>query len=206
MERRAAKAGECRIEARADGGKMLVGYGAVFYRANDPGTEYKLWRGAVERIGRGAFDNALKRKDDVRGLFNHDANQVLGRTGSSTMRLAVDDKGLRYEIDLPDTQTANDVAASIARGDITGSSFSFSVDGEQWQRDAERETEIRTITDVHLYDVGPVTFPAYESSTTGVRADGDTGEAEHSRKQWRDRERSMEVRLRLLELDTETAI
>jgi HK97 family phage prohead protease len=203
MERRAGNIGQCRVETRADGSKMIVGYGAVFHRADDPGTEYQLWRGAVERVGRSAFDNALKRPDDVRGLFNHDSDRVLGRTTSGTMRLSVDDRGLRYEIDLPDTQTARDVAASIERGDITGSSFSFSVEGEEWQRDDGRGVEIRTIKDVKLFDVGPVTFPAYQSANTGVRADGDTGEAERSRAIWRMKEREVNVRMRMLALDAE---
>lgn len=182
------------IEEREDGTRKIVGYGAVFYRAGDRGTEYELWSDTVEHVGRNAFDNAIK-QDDVRGLFNHDPSVVLGRTTAGTMRLSVDERGLRYEVDLPDTTAAKDVAASIKRGDITGSSFSFSVVKESWQQGKERT--IRTLEELRLHDVGPVTFPAYESSTTGLRAIGETSEAEAKHKQWQ----AVQVKMRLIDLD-----
>lgn len=179
--------GTVRIEKRADGTPQIVGYGAVFYRANDPGTEYELWRNVVERVASQAFASALSRPDDVRGLFNHDPNFVLGRSAAGTMRLSVDERGLRYEIDPPDTQQARDLMASIERGDITGSSFSFSVNKESWSTPADGGLEVRTIEDVTLYDVGPVTFPAYEATTTGTRgkAIGEHQEARRAYDGWR---------------------
>jgi hypothetical protein len=90
------------VERREDGKPIIVGYGSVFYREDDPGTEYELWRGFKERIGRSAFDSRLT--DDVRALFNHDTNMVLGRTTAETLKLSVDDVGLRYEIEPPDTR------------------------------------------------------------------------------------------------------
>src|ERR1700728_2523684 len=86
-----------RLAKRSDGTSEICGYGAVFYDGT-PDTEYPMWPGAVERIMPGAFDRAL-REDDVRGLFNHDPNLLLGRTASGTMRLRVDDVGLWYSID-----------------------------------------------------------------------------------------------------------
>lgn len=157
------------IETRADGGKKIVGYGAVFYREGDAGTEYRLWSDMVERIKPQAFDRALSEGQDVRGLFNHESARILGRTASGTMRLSVDSVGLKYEIDLPDTQEARDLATLIARGDITGSSFAFGANKTEWE-DRSDGLSIRSLVDVDLYDVGPVTYPAYEATSTAVRS------------------------------------
>jgi len=159
------------LETRDEGGapSVISGYAAVFYRDGDPGTEYAFpfWN-AVERIGRHAFDRALSEPHDVRALFNHNENFLLGRTSAGTLRLSVDDIGLKYEADIPDTQTGRDVAESIRRGDLTGSSFAFLITSESWES-RDGEPDLVTIRDVDLFDVGPVTFPAYESSTTGLR-------------------------------------
>jgi len=160
-----------KLEKRADGQLPLItGYGAVFYQEGRDGTEYWLWDSFVERIDRSAFNRSVK-EDDVRGLMNHDPNMLLGRTSSKTMRLSVDEVGLRYEIEPPDTQAGRDTVESIKRGDLTGSSFSFSILEERWKQDDSngRTVSIRTLMDVQTYDVGPVTFPAYEATTTGVR-------------------------------------
>jgi uncharacterized protein len=160
------------IRARSDGKRTISGYGAVFYDADDTGTEYRLWEDVVERIMPGAFDRAMK-EDDVRSLFNHDSNIVLGRTKSGTLRLSVDAVGLRYEIDAPDTQLVRDqVIAPLERGDVDGSSFMFVPTRTAWIEEAKegRTLYIRQIEEVELSEVGPVTFPAYESSTSGVRS------------------------------------
>lgn len=205
MERRMTPTGEIRVENRADGGKMIVGYGAVFHRTGEAGTEYRLAPDIVERIAPAAFDRALSQKQDVRGLFNHDPNMLLGRSAAGTMRMSADAKGLRYEIDLPDTQVGKDVAASIARGDLTGSSFSFRINGKAGQRfDKGDGVDVRNILDVDLYDVGPVTFPAYEGTTTGMRS-GDCDDAVEARAQWiaELEQEQVKVRSRLISLDNE---
>ena len=164
------------VSKRADGTPSgLAGYAAVFYSAADPGTEYRLWDDIVERVRPGAFDRALKDGDDCRCLFNHDPNQMLGRTQSKTCRLSVDGTGLKYECDAADTAVARDVLAHLQRGDVTGSSFSFVPTRTTWEevRDADGKgstTYVRWIEEVRLYDVGPVTFPAYEAATSGTRA------------------------------------
>jgi len=170
IEKRITEHAGCKVETREGGGRILTGYGAVFYRADDPGTEYQLWRDLVERIAPGAFDRVLSEKQDARGLYNHDVNFLLGRVGAGTMRLSVDQRGLRYEIDLPDTSQANDLAVSVARGDIDGSSFGFIVKKESYQINKETEMDVRTIEDVDLFDVGPVVFPAYTATSAGVRS------------------------------------
>ena len=165
------------VQKRAEGVMPLImGYAAVYYQEGDPGTEYQLWPDMVERIRPGAFDRAV-REDDVRGLFNHDECEVLGRTSSGTMRLSVDAKGLKYEIDPPDTETGNDVVKLLERGDVTGSSFTFIPTKTTWEEIVDssgRSTHIRWIEEVQLFDVGPVTFPAYvgtEALSQG-RSDG----------------------------------
>lgn len=156
------------VQKRADGSTVIEGYAAVFYRDGDKSTEFEIWPGFVERIRPGAFDRALLEKQDVRALFNHDSGKILGRTSAGTLRLSVDQIGLRYEIDVPDTSTGRDVVASLERGDIDGSSFAFLPTQSIWIE--EPELEIREIMDCDLFDVGPVTWPAYEGTTAGVRS------------------------------------
>lgn len=182
------------IERRGEGEdapRMIVGYAAVFYRADDPGTEYRLWSDTVERIMDGAFDGALKDKDLVRGLTNHDPCWLLGRSDQGTVRLAVDKIGLRYEIDPPDTQAGRDTVALLERGDLDGSSFGFRVSGSKrgktaWIEEARdgRTLYVREIRDLELVDVGPVTFPAYESTAAGVRSESDAVEARSDFDAW----------------------
>ncbi len=189
------------LETRGDGKRMLSGYGSVFYRAGVPGTEYRMFTDLWERIGLNAFDRALREKDDVRGLFNHDPNMILGRTAAGTMQLSVDETGLRYSIELPDTQVGRDLAAAVARGDVSGSSFSFVPESVDWTKDGE--IDVRTINAVRLYDTGPVTFPAYEATTAGVRSQEGMDLILAERDAWRrsgDVER-ISIRRRILELD-----
>ena len=205
LERRYTSANRVGIQARADGKPMIVGYASVFYRESDPGTEYALWPGVVERIKPTAFDQAIRR-DDVRGLFNHDPSHILGRNTAGTLRLSVDSVGLRYEIDPPDTAQANAVVEAIRRGDITGSSFGFLPDTTVY-RDETRDGKPFTIVEresVRLFDVSPVTYPAYEAATTGLRA-ADLGDTRREVEAWRasqrrkPRDRDL-VRARLIEL------
>ena len=163
MERRAIQA-EFRVEG--DEQPKIVGYAAKF---NSDSEEF--W-GFVERIAPGAFEEALK-ISDVRALFNHDPNYVLGRSKSGTLVLEEDSVGLRYEITPPDTQWARDLVESLRRGDISQSSFAFTMSPggiQQWEDRADGTT-LRTIVKVaELYDVSPVTYPAYADTESGVRS------------------------------------
>jgi HK97 family phage prohead protease len=187
IERRytAARNRRVGIETRADGKKVIAGYAAVYHRADDPGTEYWLWPGEiVERIRPGAFDRAV-REDDVRALFNHDPSRVLGRNGAGTLRLSVDDVGLRYEIDPPDS--AGDVVEAIGRGDITGSSFGFMPDVTTFREEKRGDKSVTVVEReaVRLFDVSPVTFPAYESASVGLRGAGDGESVRREVEAWR---------------------
>lgn len=150
---------KCRAEVR---GNKLGGYAAVFDQVTDLGWEGK------EKIDRTAFRKVLRSKEtDVRALWNHDPQYLLGRQSSGSLRLSVDSTGLEYEVDLPDTQYARDVHALAERGDLDGASFAF-VPGE-WSWDEDKQ--IRTHTSVsRLVDVAPVTFPAYAGASTEARS------------------------------------
>lgn len=168
------------IEKRADGKRVIVGYASVFYNSRKAGTESELWSGVVERIASTAFDRALADKHDARGVFNHNSDNLLGRVGAGTVRLSKDDRGLKYEIDVDEEDPDHKrVVRKIERGDLAGSSFAFTATRVEWT--AEKNTEVRTILDVDLYDVGPVTYPAYEGTSTGLRSSDKTSiEAERS--------------------------
>ncbi|MGL5968615.1 MAG: HK97 family phage prohead protease [Kluyvera sp.] len=157
--------GEVRAEQHDQQPTRIIGYGSVFNSRSEP-----LW-GFREIIKPGAFDDVLG--DDVRGLFNHDPNFILGRSASGTLTVSTDERGLRYDIEAPDTQTIRDlVLAPMLRGDINQSSFAFRVarDGERWYED-EEGVVIREISRFsRLFDVSPVTYPAYQEADSGVRS------------------------------------
>lgn len=159
-----------RVELRADGEgdgapKTIVGYAAKFDRESQDLGGFK------EVIRKGAFARAIK-EDDVRALWNHDDNFVLGRNLSGTLKLEEDDTGLRIEIDPPDAQWARDLVTSIERGDVDQMSFAFRTIKDTWTRvDAEagQPDVLRELLDVRLFDVSPVTYPAYLDTEVGVR-------------------------------------
>lgn len=124
-----------------------------------------------EIIMPGAFDDVLE--NDVRGLFNHDPNFILGRSKAGTLSLSVDEKGLKYDITAPDTPTIRDlVIEPLKRGDITQSSFAFKIapKGDEWYEN-EDGVIIREIHKIsRLYDVSPVTYPAYQEASSTARS------------------------------------
>lgn len=172
--RRYTQQQKARVSLRMDGDveKYITGYAAVFYRAGDAATEYRMWDDYVERLMPGCFDRALSEQHDARGLFNHDSNCLLGRVANGTCSLSVDDVGLRFEIpiDLDDLDFQT-VVPKIRRGDLSGCSFAFGNATSEWieQQDDGRSIWIRNVTDLDLFDVGPVTYPAYEATEVGVR-------------------------------------
>ena len=151
------------VELRAEGGKRTAfGHAAVF------GKLSQNLGGFVERVAPGAFTKTIE-EQDVRALFNHHEDHVLGRANAGTLRMVEDDDGLSYEIDLPDTTIGRDVATLLARGDVSGSSFGFRVIDEEWG-ETEQGFPLRTLKQVSLRDVGPVTFPAYTDSKAALRS------------------------------------
>lgn len=179
IERRSFVLDNLTVETRAEEGSKpkIVGHAAVFNTlSGDLG-------GFREQIAPGAFTRAIQ-EDDVRALFNHDPNIILGRNKSGTLQLSEDEKGLRIELDPPDTQAARDLMVLMERGDVTQMSFAFSVraNGQNWGEDGEGRA-IRTLTDLRLYDVSPVVYPAYPETDVALR----------SFEAWKDEQKPQEV-------------
>lgn len=152
------------VEVRDEGAPKIRGLAAAY-------GKWSLDLGGFrEIIEPGAFDRVLSRKNlDVVAFFDHDG-QPLGRTTSGTLRLSIDERGLNYENDPPDTQLGRDVLTLIRRRDLFGSSFAFTVDpkNESWSDDLKTRT-IREFSG--LYDVSVVTHAAYGKATNvAVRA------------------------------------
>jgi HK97 family phage prohead protease len=137
-------------------GRTLHGYAAVY------GVESHDLGGFRERIAPGAFSTVLD--GDVRALLNHDPSQVLGRSKSGTLRLFDEQRGLRFEVDLPDSPLGENVREAVRRGDIDGASFRFVVDRDSWDGD------LRTVESVReLKDVTVATFGAYPAASVELR-------------------------------------
>jgi hypothetical protein len=154
-------------------GIRFRGHAAVFGK--------KTWigppgRGFWEEVAAGAFDRALE-EDDVRLLLEHDPHWILGRTGAGTLRLSADKAGLAVDSDFPDTTYAADAVASLDRGDLSEMSFAFDPRRDERgdpvgqelveQRDG---SWLRRLTDVRLFDVSIVAYPAYEGTDAALRA------------------------------------
>lgn len=151
------------IELRDDDTPTITGHAAMFNQETDIGGMFR------EKIKKGAFSESIG-KDDVRALFNHDPNFVLGRNKAGTLKMVEDRKGLAIEISPPDTQQARDLMVSMRRGDISQMSFGFQVQEESWRMGEDGESDVRTLKKVRLFDVSPVTFPAYEGTDVAVRS------------------------------------
>lgn len=148
-------------QGTGDGAQRDIGgYAAVF---NSPTVICGYFQ---ERVAPGAFAGAIK-SCDVRALFNHDANYVIGRNTAKTLVLTEDDRGLSWRATPPKTTWASDLAVSIDRGDISGCSFSFVPTIEEW--DYSGEMPMRTIIECDLYDVSAVTYPAYDDTSVALR-------------------------------------
>lgn len=138
----------------------IEGHAAVFgKRSADLG-------GFHETVAPGAFSKTIQ-EADVRGLWNHDPNYVLGRSAAQTLKLSVDSTGLLYQIDPPDTTWARDLLVSMERGDVSNSSFAFRTIKDDWGLDDE-EYPHRSLLEVGLVDVSVVTYPAYPDADSGV--------------------------------------
>jgi HK97 family phage prohead protease len=164
IERRTYSNIEFRVSAESEPAH-ISGYGAVF---NSPSEDLGFFEKLTEEIDPNAFDKVMASSPDVRGLFNHDSNHVLGRTTAGTMRLSVDDRGLKYEIDPPDTMFAKDLMVSMRRKDISGSSFAFTVARDQWTDMPDGSVTRRILEIGELLDVSCVTYPAYPASSSQV--------------------------------------
>lgn len=147
-------------------GRTISGYAARFDSWSDP-----IYGWFKEKIARGAFDGCDMA--DVIMVFNHDIGGVLARSTSGTLKLSVDEQGLRFEFEAPNTQLGNDMVELVSRGDISKCSFKFTVSKDEWVYADEKnglKYDERTITGIgKLYDVSLVTYPAYPDTSASVR-------------------------------------
>lgn len=161
IERRAYALDVLKVERADKDAPRIVGHAAVFNQWAEIGGFFR------EQVRPGAFTRAI-REDDIRALFNHDANLILGRKKAGTLELREDETGL-HTITLPGDQSyARDLLVALERGDVDQMSFGFRTLKDEWNYDA-RIPE-RTLIEVELFDISPVTFPAYPTTDVGVRA------------------------------------
>ena len=159
--------GQVEVRKGSDGkeSRTISGYAAVF-------DSDSVDMGFIERLDKHCFDGVIE-KSDVVALYNHsEAPGVLARSvnGEGTLKLEVDEHGLRCEFEAPNTQLGNDMLESVERGDIRGMSFAFTVEKDNWEHD-DKDNYRRTIVKVsRLYDVSLVVTPAY--SATSVETKG----------------------------------
>ena len=150
-------------------GRTVEGYASVFNSMSEDLGGFR------EIILPGAFSEVLD--NDVRALYNHDSNYLLARTTSGTLELKEDDKGLYYRFEMPNTSYGNDMLELFRRGDLTQSSFGFTVEKDNWRM--EDGQQVRYIERVgSLFDVSPVVYPAYASASSGLRSAEPKGEGE----------------------------
>lgn len=178
------------FETREENGKrVLSGYFSVF---NQP---YEVFPGWIEEIAPGAFSRTLTEGRDVKVLWNHNADIVLGSTENRTAYLQQDERGLRGDAEInEDDQAAKDAYARVDRGDVRGCSFGFEIRGieESWDDDGTYRTRL---TDVDLFEVSPCTFPAYTQTSIQARAREELEDAkkrlaasqEEKRTKWREK-------------------
>ena len=164
------------VEQRAYGGELkaavegrtVEGYASVFNSMSEDLGGFR------EIILPGAFSEVLD--NDVRALYNHDSNYLLARTTSGTLELKEDDKGLYYRFEMPNTSYGNDMLELFRRGDLSQSSFGFTVEKDSWRM--EEGQHVRYIERVgSLFDVSPVVYPAYTAASSGLRSAEPNGES-----------------------------
>lgn len=162
---RHTRGGLTKFETREENGeKRIEGYFAVF------DSNYDLWDGATESIGRNAFDGALG--DDIRALIDHETRLVLGRTTAGTLTLRVDEHGLWGSIRINEADSdAMNLYARVQRGDVSQCSFGFDILQERTDVDSATGAVHWTIEKVKLYEVSCVTFPAYKETAIQARAE-----------------------------------
>ena len=161
IERRTFPLTEFRMEEKGSDPPKIVGYAAVFNQLSEDLGGFR------EKIAPGAFKKTIQ-EADIRALWNHNPDYVLGRNKSGTLKLEEDNHGLRIEVTPPDTTWAKDLITSMKRGDVDQMSFGFRTIKDRWE--GERGNNIRTLLEVELYDVSPVTYPAYPQTTVEARS------------------------------------
>ncbi len=149
----------------ADGELRVEGYAAVFDQETDIAGLFR------EVVRPKAFRKTLKESDQV-ALWNHDTSKPLGRTSNKTLELKEDEHGLSMSLDMSDTTWGHDAHTAIKRGDVQGMSFGFEVIKEGWD-EKDQLSPLRELKEIRLFEVSPVTFPAYAGTEVEARAELD---------------------------------
>ena len=155
-------------------GRTMVGYPIVF----DTWTEIHSWEGDFkERIAPSALTKTLREsRNKIKVLFNHGMDPQIGdKPLGRPDVMRADAEGLYTEVPLSETSYNDDLLALMRDGAVDGQSFRFSVVKEEWDRPKKGLPE-RTITELRLFEFGPVTFPAYQATTVGIRSRRDFAE------------------------------
>ena len=156
------------LEIRASGtlsatGKTLTGYAAVF-------NSEAVLGDFSEVIRQGAFAKSLATGSNIRALYQHQGDALLGTTRGGTLQLREDAKGLAFELALPDTTHGKDLAILVGRGDVAGCSFGFRVapGGDRWEQRGGKL--VRELIDVELVEITLTSDPAYQDTTVAMRS------------------------------------
>lgn len=138
--------------------RKLEGYAALF----------DIWSqnlgGFREVIRQGAFQKSLDAGNDIRAFVDHDTGRVVGRRSSGTLKIEEDSKGLKFEVDLPDTQEGRDLLELVRRGDVNQMSFGFNVTEDKWNYRGRGEVDERELIEIELFEISFVAMPAYEEA------------------------------------------
>ena len=156
------------LEIRSNGtlsatGKTLTGYAAVF-------NSEAVLGDFSEVIRQGAFAKSLATGSNIRALYQHQGDALLGTTRGGTLQLREDAKGLAFELALPDTSHGKDLAILVGRGDVAGCSFGFRValGGDRWEQ--RGDTLVRELLNVDLVEITLTSDPAYQDTTVAMRS------------------------------------
>jgi len=166
-EERYLEGGSFEVRAKEGGeGSVLVGFPIVF------GSRSVELGDFVEEVHPDAVDRSLE-EDDWVALFNHRSDLILGRKSSGTARFEVvkqgSTRGVRMEVDLPDTSVGRDMPVLVGRRDVKGGSFGFGTRRDEF-RTLEDGRKLRTLLEIKVFDLGPVTFPAYPATDVAMRS------------------------------------
>lgn len=154
-------------ELRTEGeGKVIKGYAAVFNTLTRINDRFQ------EKIAPGAFSESLA-KNDIRALWSHNSDLVIGRNKNGSLKLREDEHGLAFENTLPDTQIGRDTFENVRSGLVTGVSFGFFVKKQSWEQGSDGAPHTRTLEIVDLIEISPTAFPAYQQTHVAARTSED---------------------------------
>jgi HK97 family phage prohead protease len=146
----------------------LQGYALKF---NQPSVDMGGWTEII-------LPDAVVLEDDVQALYDHEESKLLGRTSSGTLKLTIDDVGLFFDLDVPDTTVGRDTLELCRRGDITGCSFGFFEEEDGWVQSPTGL--VRELRKVHVFEITLTPCPAYPSTEV----------AERSKRRWEQQQKS----------------